>query len=89
MNEQAKSDAKEQKPSTHFDHPNQVVRDASLSEAGKAKALDVLEQDARQLAEASSEGMAGGERNKLHEVLVAKDKLGVAPMAGLAPAQKN
>jgi hypothetical protein len=71
MNEHVKSDAEVQKPSTHFDHPHEVVRDASLSKAGKVKALDVLEQDARQLAEASSEGMAGGERNKLHEVLVA------------------
>jgi len=85
MNEQAKNDAKVQKPSTHFDHPHDVVGDASLSKAGKGKALDALEQDARQLAEASSEGMAGGERNKLHEVLVAKDKLGLPP----APAQKN
>jgi len=49
--------------------------DPSLSKARKVEALDVLEQDARQLAEATSEGMSGGERNKLHDVLVAKKTL--------------
>ena len=75
MSEQPKSDAKVQKPSTYFDEPQEVVMDSSLSKVQKVEVLDTLEQDARQLAEASSEGMAGGERNKLHDVLVAKDKL--------------
>ena len=74
MNEKTKSDEKVQKPS-HFDEPYEVVKDPSLSKAGKVEALDVLEQDARQLAEATSEGMSGGERNKLHEVLIAKKTL--------------
>ena len=81
MNEQAKNDAKVQKPSSHFDKPQEVVEDSSLSEAQKGEALDALEQDARQLAEASSEGMAGGERNKLHEVLIAKKAID-SPRAG-------
>ena len=80
MNEQVKGDAKVQKP------PHEMVLESSLSKAGKVKALDTLEQDARQLAEASSEGMTGGERNKLHEVLIAKDTLDLAPAAG---AQKD
>src|ERR1700680_4407658 len=75
MSDQAKSDAKVQKPSTYFDEPQEVVVDSSLLKAQKVEALDTLEQDARQLAEASSEGMGGGERTKLHEVLVAKDAL--------------
>ena len=74
MNEQAKSDGKVRTVSTHFDEPHEVVA-SSLSKARKVEALDVLEQDARQLAEASSEGMSGGERNKLHEVLIAKRTL--------------
>ena len=49
--------------------------DSSLSKAQKVEALETLEQDARQLAEASSEGMGGGERDKLHEVLIAEDAL--------------
>ncbi len=82
MSKQANSDAKVQKPSAHFDEPNEVVVDSSLSNVQKNKVLDTLEQDARQLAEASSEGMAGGERNKLHDVLNAKDMLALAPIAG-------
>lgn len=81
MTEQTNSAAKVQKPSTHFDEPREVVADASLSNAQKVEALDTLEQDARQLAEASSEGMAGGERNKLHDVLNAKDMLALPPVA--------
>jgi hypothetical protein len=81
MNEQAKSDAKVQQPSAHFDEPLEVVVDSSLSKAQKVEALDTLEQDARLLAEASSEGMGGGERNKLHDVLIAKDTLVLPPVA--------
>ena len=75
MNEKTKSDENVWKPSSHSIEPHEVVKDPSLSKAGKAEALGVLEQDARQLAEATSEGMSGGERNKLHEVLIAKKTL--------------
>ena len=67
-----------EKESTHFDEPQDVVADESLSKIQKVKALNRLEQDARQLAEASSEGMPGGERNKLHDVLIAKNTLDAA-----------
>jgi hypothetical protein len=70
-----------QKPSTYFDEPQEVVVDSSLLKAQKVEALDTLEQDARQLAEAGSEGMGGGERNKLHDVLVAKATLDLPPVA--------
>ena len=62
-------------PAAHFDQPHEVVVDSSLSKSQKIKALDTLEQDARQLSEASAEGMTGGERSKLHEVLKAKSGL--------------
>jgi hypothetical protein len=74
MTEQAKIDDKVQKPAAHFDQPHEVVTDSSLSKCQKVKALDTLEQDARQLSEASTEGMAGGERSKLPEVLEAKSR---------------
>jgi len=80
LSEQAKSDAKVQKPSTYYDEPHEVVVDSSLSKAQKVEALDTLEQDARQLAEASSEGMGGGERNKLHDVLIAENVLALPPV---------
>ena len=81
MDEQAKSDAKKQKSSAHFEEPHEVVADSSLSIAQKTEALDTLEQDARQLAEASSEGMGSSEGNKLHDVLTAKDALAWLPVA--------
>ena len=80
MSEQAKSDAKVEKPSTYYDEPHEVAVDSSLSKAQKVKALDTMEQDARQLAEASSEGMSGGKRNKLHEVLIAENVLALPPV---------
>jgi hypothetical protein len=82
MSEQPKSDAKVQKPSTYFDEPQEVVMDSSLSKSQKVEALDTLEQDAREMAEASSEGMRGGERNKLHDVLIAEDMLASPALTG-------
>ncbi len=81
MTEHAKSDAKVQKPSTYFDEPQEIVDDSSLSKTQKVKALDTLEQDARQLAEASSEGMGGGESNNLHDVLIAEAMLALPQTA--------
>ena len=63
----------------NFDAPHQVVADPALSKPEKAKALDDLEQDARQLATASSEGMDGGEPTALSEVLQAKEALELSP----------
>jgi hypothetical protein len=64
-------------PQTHpnLESPIKVVADPSLSKQEKAEALDALEQDARQLAIASSEGMSGGEPTALAEVLHAKEAL--------------
>jgi hypothetical protein len=64
-----------EKPAVHFEEPHHVVADSNLSTSQKAAALDTLEQDARQLATASAEGMAGGEETRLHEVLRAKESL--------------
>ena len=56
MTEQAKIDDKMQDPAADVDRPHEVVVDSSLSKSQKVKALDALEQDARQLSEASAEG---------------------------------
>jgi len=81
MSEPAKRDANVQKPSSYYDEPHEVVADSSLSKAQKVEALNTLEQDARLLAEASSEGMGRGERNRLHDVLVAEDVLASPPVS--------
>jgi len=60
---------------------HQVVGDPALSKEQKKDALDILEQDARQLSVASAEGMTGGEPTGLHEVLDAKDSLELPPTA--------
>ena len=73
---------KQDNPQTHvnFDAPLEVVADPSLSMPEKAKALKDLEQDARQLAIAASEGMSGGEPTALAEVLQAKEVLDSPPI---------
>jgi len=80
MSKTTPTDTKVAKPATYFEEPRDVVADPKLSKDQKVEALDTLEQDARQIAEATSEGMAGGERNKLHEVLEAKDTLALQPL---------
>lgn len=83
MSTQAKSHAKSgsaapaarreaEQPANAFSDPSQVVSDPRLSVGEKRATLDSLEQDARQLAVASAEGMAGGEESKLRNVLEAK-----------------
>jgi hypothetical protein len=66
-------------PHQHFEHPAEVIADHSLSKDEKIRALDALEQDARQLEIATAEGMDGGEDNRLKEVLEAKDALDLSP----------
>jgi len=62
-------------PSKAFAEPTEVLGDAKLSTSDKLRALDSLEQDARQLAVASGEGMSGGEETRLRSVLEAKRTL--------------
>ena len=59
-------------PAKVYSDPSQVVADPELAPEQKRAALESLEQDARQLAVASAEGMQGGEETKLHNVLEAK-----------------
>ena len=64
-----------------FDKPSDVVQDPELSQAEKKKALENLEQDARQLMTASNEGMApesdyvARHEPKLDEVVKAKQQI--------------
>ena len=80
MTDQASRHEKLTKPHAAFNEPHEVVTDATLTKGQKSKALDALEQDARQLSIAASEGMTGGEPTGLHEVLDAKDTLALPPI---------
>ena len=65
-------------PQTHpnFDAPIEIVADPSLSKQEKAETLEDLEQDARQLAIASGEGMSGGEpKPRLQKCSMRKEAL--------------
>ncbi len=70
-----------EKPHAFFVEAHDVVIDPDLSKAQKTNILETLEQDARQMSAASNEGMAGGELANLHDVLEAKDSLGLPPIA--------
>ena len=72
---------KAERPHAHFEAPHEVLVDPELSKEQKVEALDRLEQDARQLAIASSEGMADGEATGLQEVLHAQSVLSLPPLA--------
>ena len=80
MGKKPTTDTMVAKPSTYFEEPRDVVADSTLSKEQKVTALETLEQDARQMSEAASEGMAGGERNKLRDVLEARDTLALQPL---------
>jgi len=73
--------SKIERPHAHFEAPHEVVVDPELSKEEKLEALDSLEQDARQLAIASSEGMSDGEATGLQEVLHAKEVLELPPIS--------
>ncbi len=75
-----------QEPHANFETPAQIVADPTLSKDEKIGMLDEMEQDARQLAIASAEGMGGGEPTNLHEVLGAKEALGLPAAYGLVLA---
>lgn len=66
-------------PHAHFEHPAEVVIDPLLSKDEKVRALEGMEQDARQLATAAAEGMTGGGGSGLRDVLVAKEALELPP----------
>jgi hypothetical protein len=73
-------------PAESYAKPADLVNDAELSLEEKQKALDIWEQDARQLVTASNEGMEGedagpdrDENHKLDQVLNAKEQIGALP----------
>ena len=80
MGHKATKHEKLNKPHATFDAPQKVVVDPVLSKSQKANVLDTLEQDARQLSIAASEGMTGGEPTGLRDVLDAKDALALLPV---------
>ncbi|HVA12145.1 MAG TPA: hypothetical protein VNF99_02760 [Stellaceae bacterium] len=63
---------------------DKVVVDNSPPAGENSEPLDSLDLDERLLASAASDGMSGGELNKLREVLQAKDHVAIAAKTGKA-----
>jgi hypothetical protein len=73
-------------PQAHYETPDDLIKDRSLSPKEKKKALNVWEQDARQWLSASNEGMSGSEEgvnqsnhHQLGQVERARDKMVAKP----------
>jgi hypothetical protein len=71
-----------QRPQIYYKTPDALIKDPELSPGEKKKALEVWEQDARQMLTASNEGMSGSEEgvnkndhHQLGQVKRAKNKL--------------
>ena len=63
-------------PADRFATPQQVVDDPSLTAHQKRQILLQWEQDARALATADDEGMAGGRESMLRSVMIALEAVG-------------
>ena len=75
-----------QHPQTYYETPDALTKDPELSPEEKKRALDVWEQDARQMLTASNEGMPGSKEGvsksdhpQLGQVERAKKKLRAKP----------
>lgn len=73
-------------PQTCYRSPDEILGDDTLTREEKARALDMWEQDARQMLTASNEGMPGSaegtqrsDHSQLGQVERAKLKLGKKP----------
>ena len=78
---QSKND-KIEHPQSHYRTPDDLINDQDISFEHKIKALDIWEQDARQMLTASGEGMPGNEEgidlrnhHMLGQVERAKDQI--------------
>jgi len=65
-------------PAGSFAEPDDILRDTRLSPEQKRQLLEQWERDAVNLSVAETEGMAGGEENRLTRVRRALDRLGAS-----------
>jgi hypothetical protein len=83
MDKQSSKHKKMANPATHFSRPQDILSDHDLSREEKKSALEIWEQDSRQLMTASNEGMPGKDEglrkedhSRLGEVQRAKARIG-------------
>jgi hypothetical protein len=75
-------------PAAVFGSPEEVERDARLSQEDKLAILKSWEEDARELAVAEDENMAGGEPSRLQEVVAARVRLTGAVEPSATPHER-
>lgn len=76
-------------PAAQFQSPADVARNLELTRVQKLKILQQWELDARALATAEEEGMAGGERSRLQQVRAALESLEAPSSTGEGVPSKN
>ena len=76
-------------PASVYHSPYEVLDDEQLNEHQKFHILRSWEQDERELAVADEEGMSGGERNILADILAAINHLHLATNEPDAPTKQG
>ena len=76
-------------PGAVYNSPFDVLADNTLNEAQRLSILQSWEQDQRELEVAQEEGMTGGEKSFLDEILAAMDKLDILVRAVDAPTKQG
>lgn len=71
----SRAEAARTSPTTEFDAPRDVLKSDDLTEKEKVEVLDQWEADAKALQRATDEGMSGGNRPRLDEVMAAQNEL--------------
>ncbi|PLX79073.1 MAG: hypothetical protein C0616_12295 [Desulfuromonas sp.] len=76
-------------PTSVFEHPDEVLRQAALSRSQKLSILRRWEYDARELEVASEENMGGGPPGQLSDVLDALHQLNAGVDVASGPTTKQ
>ena len=77
-------------PQSHYRTPDDLISDQDISFEQKIKALDIWEQDARQMLTASGEGMPGNEEgiNRSNHHMLGQVERAKRQIMGKSPKQK-
>ena len=78
-----------QDPAAVYDSPNAVLQDNRFNDEQKLEILRSWEQDERELEVAEEEGMAGGKRSILADILAAMNRLDITTTSPGAPTKQG
>ena len=76
-------------PASTYDSPARVLQDNRFNDEQKLEILRSWEQDERELEVAEEEGMAGGERSILADILAAMNRLDITTASPAAPTKQG